>query len=96
MRNFEKDKQSIDSERVDEELLKLKDVKTITLLEYLKSSVEILIHMKIEEKEENVEEILKQRIKELANDGKVDLSQSSTEYEKIIQKLEAEVSHIMI
>lgn len=96
MRNFEKDKQSIDSERVDEELLKLKDVKTITLLEYLKSSVEILIHMKIEEKDENVEEILKQRIKELANDGKVDLSQSSTEYEKIIQKLEAEVSHIMI
>ena len=97
MRNFEKDKQSIDSDRVDEELSKLKDVETITLLEYLKSSIEILISLKLEEKETKVEHLLKERIKELANDGQVDLSKSSIEYEKIIQKLEAEVrNHISV
>lgn len=99
MRNFEKgqSKNSIDSDRVDEELSKLKDVETITLLEYLKSSIEILITLKLEEKETKVELLLKERIKELANDGQVDLSKSSIEYEKIIQKLEAEVrNHISV
>ena len=72
------------------DIVKLKDVETITLLEYLKSSVEILIHMKIEQRDEEIENLVKERIKDLADDGQVDLSKSATEYEKIIQKLEAE------
>lgn len=53
--------------------------------------------MKLEESEEKVNELVKQRMKELHNKGQYDLSQSPEEYEKIIQKLEAEVrNHISV
>jgi myosin heavy subunit len=53
--------------------------------------------MKLEQKAEEMEGMVVERIKELADDGTVDLSKSSTEYEKIIQKLEAEVrNHISV
>lgn len=53
--------------------------------------------MKLEESEEKINEIVSARIKELHNNGKYDLSQAPEEYEKIIQKLEAEVrNHISV
>ena len=53
--------------------------------------------MKLEESEEKINEIVELRIKELHNNGKFDLSQSPEEYEKILQKLEAEVrNHISV
>lgn len=66
-------------------------------MEYIKSSIEIIFHMKLEARETQVEEILKDRLKEMEANGKYDMSQSSIEYEKIIQKLEAEVrNHISV
>lgn len=66
-------------------------------MEYVKSSTEIIMQMKTEEKESRVEEIVQERVKEMAGKGEVDMSQSSVEYEKIIQKLEAEVrNHISV
>lgn len=94
IRNFDK---TIDSEKVDEELDKLKNVETITLIEYIKSCIEIVMSMKLEESEDKVNEMVKQRMKDLHNKGEYDLSQSPEEYEKIIQKLEAEVrNHISV
>jgi chromosome segregation ATPase len=59
--------------------------------------VEIVMTMKIEESEDKVNEVVKQRMKDLHNKGQYDLSQSPEEYEKIIQKLEAEVrNHISV
>jgi hypothetical protein len=53
--------------------------------------------MKLEESEEKINELVKQRMKDLHNKGQYDLSQSPEEYEKIIQKLEAEVrNHISV
>lgn len=53
--------------------------------------------MKLEESEEKINEIVNARVKELHNKGQYDLSQSPEEYEKIIQKLEAEVrTHISV
>ena len=56
IRNFDK---TIDSNKVDEELDKLKNVETISLVEYIKSCVEIVMSMKLEESEEKVNEIVK-------------------------------------
>ena len=42
---------TIESEKVDEELDKLKNVETITLVEYIKSSVDIVLQMKLEEQD---------------------------------------------
>lgn len=53
--------------------------------------------MKLEESEAKVNEIVKQRMKDLHNKGQYDLSQSPEEYEKILVKLEAEVrNHISV
>ena len=53
--------------------------------------------MKLEESQDKINEIVKQKIKELHNIGEYDLSKSPEEYEKIIQKLEAEVrNHISV
>lgn len=53
--------------------------------------------MKAEEDKDKVEEAVKQRMKDLHSKGQYDLSQSPEEYEKIIQKLEAEVrNHISV
>ena len=53
--------------------------------------------MKAEESQDKVEEAVKERMKDLHNKGQYDLSQSPEEYEKIIQKLEAEVrNHISV
>lgn len=94
IRNFNK---TIDSQKVDEELEKLKNVDTLTLVDYIKSWVEIVMNMKLEESQDKVNEIVKQRIKDLHNIGEYDLSKSPEEYEKIIQKLEAEVrNHISV
>ncbi len=94
IRNFDK---TIDSDKVDDELDKLKNVETITLIEYIKSWVEIVMSMKLEESEAKVNEIVKQRMKDLHNKGQYDLSQSPEEYEKILVKLEAEVrNHISV
>lgn len=94
IRNFDR---TIDSEKVDEELDKLKNVETITLIEYIKSCIEIVMGMKVEESESKIDEVVKQRMKDLHNQGQYDLSQSPEEYEKIIQKLEAEVrNHISV
>lgn len=94
IRNFDN---TIDSEKVDEELDKLKNVETLTLVEYIKSWVEIVMSMKVQDTDEKVEEGVKERMKQLHTEGKYDLSQSPEEYEKIIQKLEAEVrNHISV
>jgi chromosome segregation ATPase len=72
-------------------------VETISLIEYIKSCVEIVMSMKAEESQDKVEEAVKERMKDLHNKGQYDLSQSPEEYEKIIQKLEAEVrNHISV
>lgn len=53
--------------------------------------------MKLEESEDKVNAIVKERMKDLHNKGQYDLSQSPEEYEKILQKLEAEVrNHISV
>lgn len=94
IRNFDN---TIDSEKVDEELDKLKNVETLTLVDYIKSFVEIVMSMKVEQNEDKVLEGVKQRMKDMHNKGQYDLSQSPEEYEKIIQKLEAEVrNHISV
>ena len=55
------------------------------------------MNMKLEESQDKINEIVKQRIKDLHNIGEYDLSKSPEEYEKIIQKLEAEVrNHISV
>lgn len=94
IRNFDK---TIDSDKVDDELDKLKNVETINLIEYIKSCIEIVMSMKLEESEDRINEGVKQRMKDLHNKGQYDLSQSPEEYEKILQKLEAEVrNHISV
>lgn len=53
--------------------------------------------MKIEAKEDRVEQVVGERLKEMSSKGEYDMSQSSKEYEKIIVKLEAEVrNHISV
>lgn len=53
--------------------------------------------MKLEESEAKINEVVKQRMKDLHQKGEYDLSQAPEEYEKIIQKLEAEVrNHISV
>lgn len=53
--------------------------------------------MKLEAREEKVEAKVKERLKEMEANGQYDMSQSSQEYNKIIQKLEAEVrNHISV
>jgi ABC-type Zn2+ transport system substrate-binding protein/surface adhesin len=53
--------------------------------------------MKLEVKKEAVEAKVKEKLAELDNNGKYEMSQNSEEYEKIIQKLEAEVrNHISV
>lgn len=53
--------------------------------------------MKVEAKEDKVEQVVGERLKEMSGKGEYDMSQSSKEYEKIIVKLEAEVrNHISV
>ena len=53
--------------------------------------------MKLEAKKDAIEAEVKARLTEMENSGKCEMSQSSQEYEKIIQKLEAEVrNHISV
>jgi uncharacterized protein with von Willebrand factor type A (vWA) domain len=82
---------------VDNELEKLKNVQTISLVQYIKSSMDIIIQMKLEARESKVNEKVAEKLRELDNNGKYDNTQNSEEYEKIIQKLEAEVrNHISV
>lgn len=53
--------------------------------------------MKLEARDDQVEAKVKERLKEMEANGQYDMSQSSQEYNKIIQKLEAEVrNHISV
>ena len=66
-------------------------------MEYIKSTYEILFNMKLEVKEDNIEQAIEEKLKEMSSNGVYDMSQSSKEYEKIIVKLEAEVrNHISV
>lgn len=59
--------------------------------------MEIVIQMKLEVKNELIEAKVKERLTEMESNGKYEMSQNSQEYEKIIQKLEAEVrNHISV
>mmetsp|Transcript_6098 Transcript_6098/g.5246 ORF Transcript_6098/g.5246 Transcript_6098/m.5246 type:complete len:183 (+) Transcript_6098:335-883(+) len=53
--------------------------------------------MKVEENQHKINEAVQQKMRDLHNKGEYDISQSPEEYEKIIQKLEAEVrNHISV
>ena len=53
--------------------------------------------MKAEANEQKVEEMVNQQLRELESKGEYDMSQNSKEYEKYIQKLEAEArNHISV
>ena len=57
--------------------------------------MEIVIQLKLEVRDSQLDEMVKQKLAEMEENGQYDMSQSSKEYEQIIQKLEAEVrNHI--
>ena len=59
--------------------------------------MEIVIQMKLEVRDSKLDEMVNQKLSEMEDNGKYDMSQSSKEYETIIQKLEAEVrNHISV
>lgn len=53
--------------------------------------------MKLEARDEEVNQIVKEKLKDFDKEGKYDMTQNSEEYDKIIQKLEAEIrNHISV
>lgn len=86
---------------IEDEREKLWDTDELIILDYIRSSVEILMNLKIEEHEEEFEEKVKKRIKSLWNDEHEaldsDCSEAPNNYETVIQKLEADVwNHISV
>jgi hypothetical protein len=66
-------------------------------LEYIKSSIDIIVQMKMEARDEKVDLLVNEKLKDFDKEGKYDMTQSSVEYDKIIQKLEAEIrNHISV
>ena len=66
-------------------------------LEYIKSSIDIIVQMKMEARDEKVNLLVNEKLKDFDKEGKYDMTQSSVEYDKIIQKLEAEIrNHISV
>jgi hypothetical protein len=66
-------------------------------LEYIKSSIDIIVQMKMEARDERVDLLVNEKLKDFDKEGKYDMTQSSVEYDKIIQKLEAEIrNHISV
>ena len=87
IRNPEDD--SVCTDDLDIEREKLKELDEFTVLDYIRSSIEILMNLKIEEHEGDGEP---QRSK-----LKVPKEESQTDYEETIQKLEADVrNHISV
>jgi hypothetical protein len=53
--------------------------------------------MKMEARDEKVDLLVNEKLKDFDKEGKYDMTQSSGEYDKIIQKLEAEIrNHISV
>jgi hypothetical protein len=66
-------------------------------LEYIKTSIDIIVQMKMEARDEKVDLLVNEKLKDFDKEGKYDMTQSSVEYDKIIQKLEAEIrNHISV
>lgn len=57
--------ESLNSEVVDDEVDKLKDVEPYVILEYIKQSIEILMNLKIEDHEKAVDDKVKTKLKDL-------------------------------
>lgn len=91
----------MESNQVEAEKEKLKDADEFMILDYIRSSIEILMNLKIEEYEEEFEEKMKKWIKEMKKSEKEvensDEDDAPNNYEKLIQKLEADVwNHISV
>jgi hypothetical protein len=53
--------------------------------------------MKLEARDEKVDLLVNEKLKDFDKEGKYDMTQNSEEYDKIIQKLEAEIrNHISV
>jgi hypothetical protein len=66
-------------------------------LEYIKTSIDIIVQMKMEARDKKVDLLVNEKLKDFDKEGKYDMTQSSVEYDKIIQKLEAEIrNHISV
>ena len=96
-------------EILSEERERLRDTNPFTILEYIKTSIEILMNMKMEEqqemKENNQEKRRSKRNKKRNHDGEeeeetesaISGDEAPSEYESMLQKYEAEVrNHIKI
>ena len=86
-----------------EERERLTDTSPFTILEYIKTSIEILMNMKMEEHQDQMEKNKKQKKKAKDKDGASEtesvISQDGppSDYEQMLQKYEAEVrNHIKI
>ena len=58
------------------------------ILEYIRASIEILMNLKIEDHEHEVEEKVKSRVKNIVAKEDITWAEAPKDYEKIIQKLE--------
>jgi len=80
--------ESMESEELEEDKDWLWTHDEITILDYIRSSVEILMNLKIEEHEEEIEEKLKQWIKDIKNSeeeaGDSEEEDAPNNYEKVI------------
>ena len=58
------------------------------ILEYIRASIEILMNLKIEDHELEVEEKVKSRVKNIVAKEEIQWAEAPKDYERIIQKLE--------
>ena len=79
---------TLSSDKIEEERGRLHDTDSYMILEYIRSSIEILMNLKIEDHEQEVEEKVKSRVKNIVASEDLQWAEAPKDYEKIIQKLE--------
>ena len=85
---------------MDEERTKLREQDEFVILDYIRSSVEILMNLKIEESEIALNDNFSEKLKQMKEDELAAFDSEAelpNNYEKVIQKLEADVrNHISV
>jgi hypothetical protein len=69
----------------EKEIDKLRQTDPVTIIEYIKTSIDILVNMKVQEK---IEENEKKKINLMST---FEFEESSVEYEKLLRKLESDI-----
>lgn len=90
-------KQPIEDNELQEELRWLETVDILTLISYIDSLFEIMVDLRIDDANVLVRNRVEKALQKKHEQGKYDISNDASEFEKIIVKLEGEVrNHISV